>query len=89
MRTFLRIIFTFLAGYMVACQPSGTVGEIKEADHSIAKGQAAFTQNCSTCHNFKRDDIGPRLGGVTEQVTDEWIKTFIKNPQAVIESGDE
>ena len=56
---------------------------------SIANGQVLFTQNCSTCHNFKTDGIGPHLGGITKVVSVDWLKEFIKDPKTIIESNDE
>jgi glucose/arabinose dehydrogenase/mono/diheme cytochrome c family protein len=56
---------------------------------TIARGEAVFNHNCSSCHNFRQDDIGPRLGGITARLPADWIKGFIKNPGQVIASGDE
>ena len=52
------------------------------------RGQTLFDQNCTSCHNFRSTGIGPQLGGVTEAVSDDWIKSFIKDPKAIIDSGD-
>lgn len=56
---------------------------------SIKSGQKIFTENCSACHNFKEDGIGPQLGGLTLIMPVEWIKKFIKDPKTILESGDE
>lgn len=56
---------------------------------TIALGQNTFSQNCSACHSFSNDGIGPQLGGITSAVSVDWIKSFIRDPEAVIESGDE
>jgi glucose/arabinose dehydrogenase/mono/diheme cytochrome c family protein len=56
---------------------------------TIANGQAIFSQDCSGCHGFVQDGIGPQLGGVTSAVTADWIRNFIKDPKKIIESGDE
>ena len=55
---------------------------------AIARGEKIFTQDCSACHGFKQDGIGPQLGGITASVSGDWIKVLLKNPQAFIESGD-
>lgn len=55
---------------------------------TISAGAALFKQNCSGCHNFKRDAIGPYLGGITDRESADWIRQFIKNPGQVISSGD-
>ncbi|MFC4872219.1 PQQ-dependent sugar dehydrogenase [Negadavirga shengliensis] len=56
---------------------------------TVSDGQTIFENNCSTCHNFNQDGIGPHLGGLTREEPLEWIRDFIKNPTAVIQSGDE
>lgn len=58
-------------------------------DKLVAHGQQVFEQNCSSCHNFRSNGIGPQLGGVTEQVPDEWIRKFIKDPKGMIDAADE
>ena len=55
----------------------------------IAMGNTVFHQHCSGCHNFRQDGIGPQLGGLTSQVSVDWIKHFITDSKKVIESGDE
>lgn len=77
--------------YCNACNSGASAGSKSNTADSatIAKGEAAFNQNCSGCHNFRQDGIGPQLSGLTTKVSAEWIKHFIKNPQQVINSGDE
>src|SRR5215467_1002203 len=55
---------------------------------TIAEGAAIFNQNCSGCHNFRQDAIGPQLSGITTKVSADWIDHFIKDPQKTISSGD-
>jgi len=55
----------------------------------IAAGQVTFEQTCAACHNFTQSGIGPQLGGLTKEVPVDWIRKFIKNPQGMIDSGDE
>lgn len=54
----------------------------------ILKGKTLFEQQCSTCHNFNEDAIGPNLSGLTRQIETQWIRAFIKNPATVIEAKD-
>lgn len=61
---------------------------ITEDFAKIALGEASFNENCSGCHNFRMDGIGPQLGGLTTQVSTTWIKHFVRNPAKVIKSGD-
>ena len=82
----LAIIILLLSS---CTQRQNNDSEIPVDSASIAKGKSIFDQNCSACHNFRQDGIGPQLGGITNEVSVEWLKSFIRNPQAVIESGDE
>lgn len=79
--------FSFLLG---ACGggANSSGGDISTDPATIARGEASFVRNCSGCHNFRQDGIGPQLAGVTTQVSADWIRQFIKNPQQVISSGD-
>ena len=87
-----RLLIASLATMMVltACNSnrSGTA-DIATDSVTIAKGQMLFSQNCSACHDFRQNGIGPQLGGITERVSPDWIKKFIKNPKGLVESGDE
>ncbi len=58
------------------------------AEATIVNGQKVFTQNCSGCHGFRQDGIGPRLDGILQDTSEAWIRNFIKDPKKVIESGD-
>ncbi len=71
------------------CSKPNEVASVSTDTTVIALGQTRFAQNCTACHNFRTDGIGPHLGGLTNQVSPEWIKDFIKDPKAKIESGDE
>ena len=76
--------------FLTACNPSGgSDADIPKDSASVASGKAIFDENCGACHNFRQDGIGPHLGGVTQEVSAEWLRNFISNPQAVIEAGDE
>lgn len=54
----------------------------------ISKGRNLFTKHCSSCHNFRQDGIGPQLGGLTTQVSIDWIKGFIRDPRKMVDTGD-
>lgn len=53
-------------------------------------GQRIFETKCAVCHDLgKQLKVGPGLSGVTERRDEDWLVKFIKNPQAVWDSGDE
>ena len=63
--------------------------EISTSSEQILAGRKLFEQNCSTCHNFNENAIGPNLSGLTRQVETDWIKRFIKNPSEFFLAKDE
>ncbi|MEI9921615.1 MAG: PQQ-dependent sugar dehydrogenase [Bacteroidota bacterium] len=50
------------------------------------KGEALFTKNCTSCHNFQTNSIGPLLGGVTDRLSVEQIHQSIRNPKGTMPS---
>jgi mono/diheme cytochrome c family protein len=86
-----RILLLAVLPYLNACNVRTASDNLVIAtdSSSIAAGQRIFAENCSACHNFKNDGIGPQLGGLTSVVTADWIRSFIKAPETIIESGDE
>lgn len=91
MKRIITVALCFLIFlYLNSCssKPADSISLISTDSSSIAKGQLKFAQNCSACHNFNQDGIGPHLGGLTKEQPEEWIKAFIKDPKAIIDSGD-
>ena len=85
------LIFTTVSLlFLYSCSPSKKEFglEISTDASQILKGRTIFEQQCSTCHNFNEDAIGPNLSGLTRQVETQWIRAFIKNPAAAIEAKD-
>ena len=79
-----------LAILTVSCQTKTSEHAGQTLDSAaIASGEAIFKQDCSACHTFDRDAIGPRLGGITAAAPAEWLARFIADPKKMIESGDE
>jgi mono/diheme cytochrome c family protein len=71
-----------------SCGPGKTPNLIPTDSLSITRGQLLFNQNCSGCHGFNQDGIGPNLLGITEKDSIDWLKQFIRSPKNLIESGD-
>lgn len=84
-------LITLSAVFLFECKTNEqeNTGDVPIDSLAISQGQVIFTQNCTSCHNFKTDGIGPHLGGLTKEVPVEWIKKFIKDPKSTIEMGDE
>jgi len=48
-----------------------------------------FKSNCSSCHTIGGGKLtGPDLKNIHQRKSDDWIKKFINDPSAVINSGD-
>lgn len=92
LRSILSIapVLVFLL-YLDSCEPgvSSKYPSLATNSAAVSAGEQSFKLNCSVCHNFSRDSIGPQLRGLTEVISNDWIKKFIKDPQQVISSGDE
>ena len=60
------------------------------ADQAPSEGKALFSANCAICHSMKQDKTGPALEGVMTRWHDDTtkIKSFIRNSQAFIATGD-
>lgn len=84
--TLILFLFCF-----ISCNSgnSSASDSISSDSTTIAKGETIFNQNCSGCHNFRQDAIGPQLSGITAKVSATWIEDFIKDPQQTISSGDQ
>lgn len=75
---------------LFSCESTKTPDKSSISTNPIAieKGNLLFALHCVACHNFNQHGIGPRLGGVTEMVSNDYLYNFIKNPQSIIQSGD-
>lgn len=55
----------------------------------VSKGKEIFNANCQQCHAVHEQIVGPKLAGVYERQSVDWLLNFIKYPEKVIQSGDE
>ncbi|MEN2280715.1 PQQ-dependent sugar dehydrogenase [Algoriphagus sp. SE2] len=89
----LSILFLgILLLFTISCTSNSTEEfgvTISQDVDQIKAGKVLFDQNCSTCHNFNENAIGPNLSGLTRQVETDWIKRFIKNPSEFFRDKDE
>ena len=79
----------FLSLYSCGPGEKDAGSDISNDPAVISKGAVTFQQSCSSCHSFEQDGIGPHLGGITDEVSVEWLSGFIKNSQAMTAAGDE
>lgn len=55
---------------------------------SFESGEKIFKQNCAACHKMDKKVVGPALENVVEAQGAEWVYEWVKNNQALRESGD-
>ncbi len=61
-----------------------------EKAYSQAPDGAQLFQPCAACHSIGKGKlVGPDLNKVTERRDRDWLHKFIKNSQAVVQSGDD
>lgn len=59
-------------------------------DGDAANGESLFNNNCKACHSPKDEVVvGPGLKGVQQRRDLAWLVKWVKNPNGVIQSGDE
>jgi len=83
----LALLYFFLQ-YSCNTANSTSYSDIARDSATIERDKTAFQKNCSNCHSFRYESIGPQLGGITTQVSRDWLYHFIKDPRKMIESGD-
>ena len=83
-------IFSIMLSFLWACGGNQNASNNNETSATISNAEAIFQSKCSICHDFKTDKIGPSLAGVQERWGGDKtrLKSFIKNSQEVIKSGD-
>jgi mono/diheme cytochrome c family protein len=81
----LAVCFSF---FLQSCSLNSSDKRIPSDSTSIRAGQQAFNEKCAGCHNFNGDGIGPHLAGVTEERETAWLKSFIRDPKQLMDSGD-
>jgi cytochrome c2 len=87
------VVFLIIPGiiylFVLSCNSGNTTKIISADSLSIKDGQILFDQNCSGCHSFRQNGIGPNLSGITERDSINWLRQFIREPKKMVESGDE
>jgi len=82
-QTLAMLFFMLLGVSAYAVDPA-----VANSDEAIAAGKTVFNANCKQCHKLDQKSVGPALRGITDRQSIAWAKSFIKNSQAVISSGD-
>ncbi len=64
-------------------------GSIQAVDPKVAIGKKIFQTNCAACHKLNRKLIGPALGNMADKRDIAWLKSWIKDNNALRASGDQ
>ncbi|GAB1370724.1 hypothetical protein MASR1M45_07860 [Candidatus Kapaibacterium sp.] len=54
----------------------------------VANGSKIFQAKCTACHKVDEKYIGPKLRGVTQRRSPEWIMNMIMNPEQMIKENE-
>lgn len=60
----------------------------KPIDEAYLNGKKIFQINCAACHKLEKKLIGPPLGNISDKRQMPWLKSFIRDSQAMIKAGD-
>src|SRR4051812_3906985 len=84
MRSFSLIFKQFSRSVLlIAC--FAFVGTYAYAQGDAVKGEALFKGKCTACHKVDQIVVGPALGKlVTEETDDKYLTKWIQNSQALI-----
>lgn len=88
----MKLIYTFLLlALLPSCKNETKISlgsRITKDPTEIKHGEKLFETNCSGCHNFNQEGIGPNLNGLTKKVSTNWIKKFIVDPDKMLDEKD-
>jgi mono/diheme cytochrome c family protein len=84
----LNISGTICISIFLSCNTSPSKDFISGDSLSIATGKTLFQSNCSSCHGFRQDGIGPDLSGITAIDSVDRLRKFIRDPKSLVASGD-
>ena len=84
----LSFVFSLFFAFSSLAQDAPEDG-IPTDDAIVAAGEKLYSANCTQCHAINDVVIGPALKNVQERRPKEWLLSWIKNSQKVIQSGDE
>ena len=81
--TLVIVLIALFSSYQSVAQEAAAAGG------DAAKGKELFSTLCQQCHAVTDEKvIGPGLKGIKTRRDEAWLIKWVKNPQAVISSGD-
>lgn len=64
--------------------------EVAQGNVQVEEGKSIFRQQCTTCHLFAKDAVGPALQGVLARWDGDSValRAYIRNPAASIDAKE-
>ena len=91
--TSLIFTFTLLLSTSLSAQDAeggeAAADGIPTDEAMVSAGESLYKANCTQCHAINEKVIGPALKDVHERRPKEWLISWIRNSQKLIQSGDE
>jgi cytochrome c2 len=84
-------------GYLLSIPPPEETKEVADNTKNVTEpklstlaitGKSIFQNNCASCHSLTKEIVGPKLQSVTQRLEKKVIYAWIRNPAAVLKSGD-
>ncbi|MCD6068923.1 MAG: hypothetical protein K0S33_3749 [Bacteroidetes bacterium] len=85
MKLFLILLSTFASTFILSQTKPATIKVRKDAS-LIADGKMYYVQDCKVCHDNPK--LGPKLNGVTEKYSKQWVIDFTINSEKLIHLKD-
>lgn len=79
---FLLFLLTFLALH------TDSSAQTPREDPVYKSGETLFKANCTSCHKVHDKLVGPALAGVYDKYDTEWLYSWIRNSQEMVNAGD-
>lgn len=86
---FYPLSVSFILLFTVSFSAFSQGDDIPADEEVISAGEALFKANCTQCHQVHKKVIGPALKGLTDRLETDYLISWIRNSQKVIQSGDE
>jgi len=82
-------IYRVIAIAVIAACYQPAVSIAADEAQQVAQGKKIFNNICVRCHTTEKEGkLGPGLQGVSSRYSVEWINSWLKSPEALIQSGD-
>ena len=84
-------------GYLLSIPPPDEPKEVASNTETVTEpklsplaitGKTIFLNNCASCHSLTKEVVGPMLQNVSQRLEKKVIYAWIRNPAAVLKSGD-